>query len=152
MWWGRTRRKDNESRKTGEFITHYSYQSKERWLRMWRVDLKDTLGLLNQELRSSVWPICMWERRCNPCCSRMHASMVSVLSWRGLNTCLLMGSGEWVPCSALLVPTAFSLLIKLLLLNLWVFSLLFFWFSSPFHRGGGREWVSAVWCSVSVWG
>jgi len=35
------------------------------------------------------------------------------LSWRWLNTSLLMESGELIPCFALLVCAAFGLLVKL---------------------------------------
>lgn len=31
------------------------------------------------------------------------------MPWRWLNTSLPLGSGEWIPCSALLVPAAFAL-------------------------------------------
>ena len=37
----------------------------------------------------------------------------ALLSWRWLNTCLLMGSGKLIPCLALLACTAFALPIKL---------------------------------------
>ena len=37
----------------------------------------------------------------------------ALLSWRWLNTCLLMGSSEWIPCFALLVRGAFASPIKL---------------------------------------
>ena len=63
----------------------------------------------------------------------------ALLSWRWLNTCLLMGSSEWIPCFALLVCTAFALLLSCLYLNPRVFSLLLFWFSPPSHRGGVSE-------------
>jgi len=36
-----------------------------------------------------------------------------VLFWRWLNTCLLMGSGEQIPCYAFLAHTAFALPIKM---------------------------------------
>ena len=42
----------------------------------------------------------------------------ALLSWRWLNTCLLMGRSESIPCFALLVCTAFALPIKLSLSQL----------------------------------
>ena len=36
----------------------------------------------------------------------------ALLSWRCLNTCLPMGSSEWIPCFSLLAYTAFALPIK----------------------------------------
>ena len=36
-----------------------------------------------------------------------------LLSWRWLNTCLLVGSGEWIHSFPLLVRTAFALPVKL---------------------------------------
>ena len=37
----------------------------------------------------------------------------ALLSWGWLNTCLPMGSGEWIPCFALLACMSFALPIKL---------------------------------------
>jgi len=37
----------------------------------------------------------------------------ALLSWRWLNTCLPMGSKEWIPCCALLAGMAFALPINL---------------------------------------
>jgi len=63
----------------------------------------------------------------------------ALLSWRWLNTCLPMGSSEWVPCFALLADTAFAYLINCLYLNPRVFSLLPFHFSPPCHS----EWEAS---------
>ena len=74
----------------------------------------------------------------------------ALLSWTWLNTCLLMGSNEWIPCFALLACMAFALAIKLslsqptsfLTYTLLILSLIPLW---------GSQSV-AVWCLVVGWG
>ena len=67
----------------------------------------------------------------------------ALLSWRWLNTCLLMGRSEWISCFALHAQLLLYLL-NFLHINAQVFSLLLFRFSSLSHCGGS-EW-EAVWC------
>ena len=67
----------------------------------------------------------------------------ALLSWRWLNTCLLMGSSELIPYLALLVCAAFALHIKLSLsqpVNFLTFALLIL---SSILRGGSER--AAVW-------
>ena len=67
----------------------------------------------------------------------------ALLSWRWLNTCLLMGSSEWSPYCVLLACTAFALHIKLSLsqpMRFHAFALLIL---SSILRGGSER--AAVW-------
>ena len=60
----------------------------------------------------------------------------ALLAWRWLNTCLPMGSSEWIPCFAFLARMVFLYLLSCLYLNPRVFSLLPFQFSPPSHQRG----------------
>ena len=65
----------------------------------------------------------------------------ALLSWRWLNTCLPMGSGEWIPCFASLVCVTFAVPIKLSLsqpTSFLIFTLPIF---SPIPLGGVSEWL-----------
>ena len=75
----------------------------------------------------------------------------ALLSWGRLNTCLLMGSGEWIPCFALLACTAFALPIKLSLSQSMSF-LTFFTLPilSPIPPRASER--AAVWCLAAGWG
>ena len=71
----------------------------------------------------------------------------ALLSWRWLNTCLPIGSGESIPYFALLTCAAFALLIKLSLsqpTSFFTFTLLIL---SPIPPGGSEQ--AAVWGLVS---
>ena len=71
----------------------------------------------------------------------------ALLSWRWLNSCLTMGSGEWIPCFALLVCAAFALPVKLSLsqpTNFLTFTLLIL---SPIPLGASEQ--AAVWGSAA---
>ena len=63
----------------------------------------------------------------------------ALLGW--LNSCLLMGSSEQIPCSALLAHTAFALPIKLSLSRPMRFLTSALLILSPSHRNG--DWASS---------
>ena len=63
-----------------------------------------------------------------------------LLSWRWLNSCLPVGSGDWIPCLALLVCVAFVLPFKPSLSQHRVFSHLYSSDSCPIPPG---EWTSS---------
>ena len=71
------------------------------------------------------------------------------LSWRWLNTCLPMGSREWIPCFALLVHS-FCFTYSTVFISTHEFSLLPSWFSPLSHPRGSER--AAVWCLVDSWG
>lgn len=69
------------------------------------------------------------------------------LSWRRLNTCSAMGSGEWISCFALLLHMTFALPMEQFLSLIHKFPLLsLFWFSPPSHW---REVSSCVWLGLN---
>ena len=70
----------------------------------------------------------------------------ALLSWRWLNTCLLMGSSEWIPCFALLAHAAFAFLTKLSLSQPTSFLTFTLLNLSPIPTG--EEWVSS--CVVLI--
>ena len=74
----------------------------------------------------------------------------ALLSWTWLNTCLLMGSSEWIPCFDLLACLAFGLPIKLSLFQPTSFLTFTLPVLSPCHCEGS-EWA-AVWYLVAGWG
>lgn len=66
----------------------------------------------------------------------------ALLSWKQLNTCLLMGSWKWIPCLDLLVCMAFTFLIKLSLSQPSSFLTFTLTILSPPSHCGGSEQVS----------
>jgi len=71
-----------------------------------------------------------------------HDGALRAEGW--LNTCLLMGSSKWIPCSALLPGVAFALPVKLSFPQFMSFPA----FTLPQE---GSEGV-AVWCLAASWG
>ena len=74
-------------------------------------------------------------------------NVAALCSWRWLNTCLLMGSSEWIPWFALLARAAFAILINLSLLQLTSFLTFTLPVLSPVPLWGSEQ--VAVWCSVA---
>jgi len=70
-----------------------------------------------------------------------------LLSWRGLNICLPMGSSEQVPCFSLLVCAAFVIPIKLSLYQPLSFLTFTLPILSPSHCEGSEQ--VAAWCLVA---
>ena len=74
----------------------------------------------------------------------------ALLSRRWLNTCLPMGSGEWIPCFALLACAAFALPIKLSLSQPTSFLTCTLPILSPIPLRGSER--AAAWCLAAGWG
>jgi len=68
----------------------------------------------------------------------------ALLSCRWLNTCLPVGSSEWIPYFALLACAVFSLPIKLLLSQPVCFLTFTILILSPSHCGRMNKWLSGV--------
>ena len=63
----------------------------------------------------------------------------ALLSWKGLNICLPMGSSTWIPCFALLAHAVFVLSSEQIYLIF--LALLPFWFTPAPHLGRASEWL-----------
>ena len=74
----------------------------------------------------------------------------ALLSWRWLNTCLLMGSCELIPCFALLACVAFALPIKLSLSQPTSFCTFTLLILSPIPLGESER--AAAWYWAAHWG